>query len=92
MLFVTSSVGNVTNDGDGAVVLLEVDGSISVVVFVVSVFSVSFCNVWFNTRSTKSVVDEDGDGVVIVPILGDGEVAGTDGKVMFPVLLLLLLL
>ena len=92
MLFVTSSVGNVTNDGDGAVVLLEVDGSISVVVFVVSVFSVSFCNVWLNTRSTKSVVDDDGDGVVVVPILGDGEVAGTDGEVMFPVLLLLLLL
>ena len=89
MLFVTSSVGNVTNDGDGAVMLLEVDGSISVVVFVVSVFIVSFCNVWFNTRSTKSLVDED--GVRVVLILGDGEVAGTDGEVMFPVLLFLLL-
>lgn len=91
MLFVTSLFINVINDGDGAVMLLEVDGSISVVVFVVSVFIVSFCNVWFNTRSTKSVVDEDGDGVVVVPILGDGEVAGTDGEVMFPVLLSILL-
>jgi hypothetical protein len=91
VLFVTSLFINVINDGDGAVMLLEVDGSISVVVFVVSVFIVSFCNVWFNTRSTKSVVDEDGDGVVVVPILGDGEVAGTDGEVMFPVLLSILL-